>query len=213
MRTTVLTTISDSWKELGDTVLPVMAAYCKKQVYSFEVRTIPSTFEFHKIHAVLDVLASGEDLVFCLDSDILITNHTRMVEEFIDSEHDLFITQDINEINIGSFIVKNTFWARGLLCYVAECSDAENEQNGFKPHMENPEVKILPHPSINSYPYDEYAPTYGLIPGRSPLLGITGRPTHEQGNWEPGDFIAHLPGLPLQRRIEIFTKMKDQIVW
>lgn len=207
----VITTVSHSWQELANLVLPVMQAYCNKNGYGLEIKFIPSTFEFHKIRAILSALEKS-NVVFCLDLDTLITNHQIKFESFLDAEHDFYITQDINEINSGAIIAKNTLFVRGLLNYVL-LSGAENEQNGFKPHMNNPEVKILPHPSINSYPYDEYAPTWGLIPGRVPLFGIGGKPTHEQGNWEPGDFIAHLPGLPLSRRIEIFTKMKEQIVW
>lgn len=208
----VLTTASHSWQELADLVIPVMYSYCKKNGYGFEVKFIPPTFEFHKIKAILSALETS-NVVFCLDLDTLITNHNIKFESFLDADHDFYITQDINEINAGAIIAKNTLFVRGLLNNILMFADAENEQNALKPFMDNPEVKILPHPSINSYPYDEYAPTWGLIPGRSPLLGITGKPTHEQGNWEPGDFIAHLPGLPMQRRLEIFSRMKDQIVW
>jgi hypothetical protein len=199
---------------LAELVVPVMAAYRDKHnYYALRVQTIPSTWEFHKIKTIVAVLEAGADLVFCLDLDTLITNHNVKVEDFIDDKHDFYITQDINEVNAGSIIVKNSDWSRTLLKVILEeAGRFENEQNAIKPFANYDKVKILDHPSINSYPYDEYAPSYGLIPGRIPLLGIKGKPTHEQGNWEPGDFVAHLPGLPMSRRIEIFNRMKDQIV-
>lgn len=213
MLTALITTASLSWRNLANLVVPIQIEYCNKHKYVHIQRTVPSEFEFHKIKAVIEVLDEGTDLVFCLDLDTLITNHNIKIESFLDAKHDFYITQDINEINVGAVIVKNTKWSNRLLEEIFLYGNAENEQNALKPFMSDPKVKILPHPSINSYPYDEYAPTYGLIPGRKPLLGIEGKPTHEQGNWEQGDFIMHLPGLPMERRLEIFRKTKNQIVW
>jgi len=212
MKAAVLTTQSDCWKNLGDVVIPNMQAYCDKQGYGWLIDKIPPAFEFYKINAIIAALQNfGYDLVLCLDLDTLITNHNVKVEDFVDSGHDFYITQDINEINAGAVIVRKSGWSINMLHQVLE-SKAENEQNALKPFMNDPKVKILPHPSINSYPYDEYAPSYGLIPGRTPLLGIEGKPTHEQGNWERGDFIMHLPGLTNARRIEIFNRTKEQII-
>lgn len=212
MKAAVITTQSESWQDLSEIVIPVMRAYCDKQGYEFIVHHIPPAFEFYKINALITTLELLEyDLVLCLDLDILITNHNIRFETFIDPDHDFYITQDINEINVGSVIVKRTDWTRWFLQEILG-SYAENEQNALKPFMGHSKVKILGHPSINSYPYDEYAPNWGLIPDRTPLLDIEDKPTHEQGNWQPGDFIAHLPGLTNARRIEIFNRLKKQII-
>ena len=50
--------------------------------------------------------------------------------------------------------------------------------------------KFLPHPSINSYLYREYGEN---------------RPQTE-GQWFKGDFLLHLPGLPLSRRLAIVAR-------
>ncbi len=210
----VVTTMSDSWAPLAEIVLPNMFAYCSKNGYGTEVRMIPPSFEFHKIEMILSTLEKS-NVVFCLDLDTLITNHNIKFEEFLDAEHDFYITQDINTWNVGSVIIKNTDWARSWMETILKNEEGhENEQTAIMKYMANSrdKIKVLPHPSINSYPYDEYAPTYGLIEGWEPTTGSRGKPTHEQGDWQPGDFIAHLPGLPVSRRIEIFNKMKDQII-
>lgn len=208
---TVLTTQSDSWLDLGDITVPIMSNYARKNNYCLRVVTIPPAFEFHKVAAILGLLKRGDDLILCLDLDILITNHNIKFENFVDNEHDFYITQDINEINVGSVIVKKSKWVEDML-YEVVTSKAENEQNALKPFMTDPKVKILPHPSINSYPYDEYAPNWGLIPGRTPLLGIKGKPTHEQGDWQKGDFIAHVPGLAMEHRLEVLGRLKEHII-
>jgi hypothetical protein len=55
-------------------------------------------------------------------------------------------------------------------------------------------MKILPHPSLNSYPYEHY-PEFKNV-------------THEQGNWEEGDFLLHCPALPYEKRAEILRNAK-----
>ncbi len=212
--TAVITAHSDGWQDLADITVPNMVRYCKKQKYSFEACSIPAACTFWKIQRILKLLELGTDVVFYLDLDALITNHNIQVESFLDEDHDFYITQDINEVNAGTLLVKNSDWSKGYLNYLLESAHFfDNEQNAIDAsYRGHKRVKILEHPSINSYPYDEYAPTYGLIPGRTPLLGIEGKPTHEQGDWRKGDFIMHLPGLPRSRKIEIFNKVKDQII-
>ena len=34
------------------------------------------------------------------------------------------------------------------------------------------------------------------------------KPTHQQGNWEEGDFVMHVPGLELNQRAEILKNTK-----
>src|SRR5438552_2281470 len=108
---TVATTMSESWQELADIVIPNLRTYCKKHSYDLEVWTIPSKFEFEKIKMLIELLKCDIDAVFCLDLDTLITNHNIKVESFLDPDHDFYLTKDINTWNTGSVIVKNTKWA------------------------------------------------------------------------------------------------------
>ncbi len=70
-------------------------------------------------------------------------------------------------------------------------------------------IKILPHPSINSLLYEEYAPTWGIIGNTDTSLP---KPTHEEGDWRRGCFICHLPGMTLERRLEIFAKLQKDVI-
>lgn len=208
--------MSESWGELGNLVIPNMQAYCKKHGYHFDIWVIPPKFEFEKIKMILNLLEDGIDTIFCLDLDTLITNHNIKVESFLDDDHDFYLTKDINTWNTGSIIVRNTEWAQDWLDYILNHQgEIENEQTVIMRDMrvgDLPKVRVLSHPSINSYPYEEYAPTWGLIEGWEPTTGSKEKPTHEQGDWQVGDFVAHLPGLPVARRIEIFNRMKEQII-
>ena len=48
---------------------------------------------------------------------------------------------------------------------------------------------------MNSYLYTEYPDTNGA---------------DEPGHWQPGDFLLHLPGRSLERRVEIFNSPEIQ---
>jgi hypothetical protein len=116
----------------------------------------------------------------------------------------------VNGINAGNFIIKNTEWSKSFLDFIlSKVGSFENDQCVIEAIHNDPEwkdkIKILNHPSVNSYPYDLYSPSWGVIGDR-----IIERPTHEEGDWQPGDFIIHLPGKTLLDRLEI---LKGVEVW
>jgi hypothetical protein len=52
-------------------------------------------------------------------------------------------------------------------------------------------VKIIPQKGMNSY-----------------LHKVYGRPEEWPGNWEPGDWILHLPGMTVELRIQILGEIE-----
>lgn len=210
----LLTAYYDNYKPLANIVVPNLQGYCQKQGYglydyvlpqegihySFKrVEMLRKLFDYHKI-----------DVIFCTDIDILITNYNIKIESFLSDQHDFFITKDVNGINAGNFIIKNTEWSRSFLDFILSKKDSfDNDQNvieAFKDEAEwKPKIKILSHPTINSYPYDYYAPSWGVIGDR-----VIERPTEKEGDWKEGNFLMHLPGMNLEKRLEI---LKDVEVW
>jgi hypothetical protein len=213
LRTAILTVYTDNYMPLADVVIPVLQQYCVKNDYDLYTYNITGTevyYGYKKIEKLVSLLESNEvDLILCIDLDVLITNHSIKIESFIDNNHDFYITEDVNGLNAGSFIVRNTFWSIIFLKLIlGQQAEFECEQNAIE-HLIKPQhpIKILSHPSINSYIYDEYGPTFGIISDRK-----IEKPTHEEGNWEKGDFILHLPGIPIERRIEIFESLEKEII-
>lgn len=197
-----------NYQLLADIVVPNMMRYTEKNKYQAIVYTIPITsmqYGFEKLRLVKQEFERGEvDLFLCTDLDVLITNHNVRIESFTDNEHDFYLTRDINGINTGTFIIKNSEWSRKWIDFLLENQhDFDNEQNAIDYFRNQDEwkekIKILSHPSINSYPYGLYAPTWGVIGDKK-----IERPVHVEGDWEKGDFIMHLPGKTLQDRIRIF---------
>ena len=210
MKTRLITMYSPEWQDLANVVMPNLFKYCDRHDYGLTVKVIPAAYDFRKIKLILAALYAGEDLVLYMDADTYITNHNVKVEGFVDDDHDFYIAQDINEVNAGVLLVKNTDWSKWFLRFILSMADSySNEQNVIEAGKDHSKIKILPHPSINSYMYDEYAPTWGLIPGWKPTTGSSDKPTHEQGDWRKGDFLLHMPGLPNKRRIDIIHLLKN----
>jgi hypothetical protein len=188
---------------MADIVLPNLQAYCKRHGYEYRFVCFPepceSDFGFRKLTGILDLFNEGFDVVVSFDLDLLITNHNYKIEQFLTDEHDFFICKDYNGINAGSFIVRNSGWLVGFLDWLLRCRGIDKihcEQDAIAYYMRlfpnDEKIKILPHPSINSYLYENYPD----IPQQ----------THERGQWQPTDFILHLPGLGMETRLDIMKK-------
>jgi hypothetical protein len=203
MKICILILYTRSWKPIADIVLPNLWEYCKKHGYDWDIMRFddpyPSDFGFNKlIHSKR--LLSTYDFVWSLDLDTLITNHDKKVEDFIDNKHDFFITKDVNGINAGSFIVRKSEYSLFLLEWLLALKGEEGmhcEQdaiNFYYKVYENKKIKILPHPSINSYMYELY-----------PEHNIT---EEKDGQWKEGSFVLHLPGIGMKTREHILKETK-----
>lgn len=213
MKVVLHTHYTKKWQELADIVIPNTQKYCTKNGYDFLVEKYnDGNVDFVKTKTALQLL-KDYDVVFCLEADMLITNHSVRIESFIDNKHSFFICNDVNGINGGSFIAVKGKYAEVFL------ENTNNPIYGFKTEqnywevnaIDHPDVKILTHPSINSIPYQYYAPSYGKIGFKEG--GIVIMPTHEEGCWQVGDFVSHLPGMTLEKRIELFNKIKEDIIY
>ncbi len=203
--------------ELAQICIPSLERYCEKHKYDSFIKC---TSENKKgWYGFINTRLGGElleqyDLVLMMEGDFLITNHNIPITDFIDDEHDFFICKDVNGVNGGSWIVKNTFEGKEWLDYV----------NSFEPFFEHEQtvfendcnlydsIKILPHPSINSVPYSPYyKPSYGKIGYKEGE--VIEPPTEQEGQWTPNNLTMHLPGMTLERRKEIFKNHFKDIIY
>lgn len=203
MKVLIVTEWCDRYKEVADVSLPNMLEYCGR--YHYDYREIKLTNEegFHyKKHEFFKAMFDNDsyDLIFYKDIDSVITNMTIPIESFVDDEHSLFICHDdIMGINGGSLIIKNNDDGWLVNEFILRNRHRfNNEQEVMEYHKEGLQkrgfMKILPHPSINSYPYDAY-------PELKPA-------TEAEGNWVEGNFLLHCPALPYEKRAEILRKAK-----
>lgn len=194
---------SPSHQALADLMLPNMREYTDRHGYHSSIFEISNDSYEYKKHNGFEYLFKDlyeGDIIWYRDVDSIITDLSKPITDFIDNEHDLFITEDIHELNGGSVIIRNSAWGRWFNGMVLSNKDKyANEQNVYNANRDmvtiSGSMKILPHPSINSYDYSIY-PEYPNIRSR------------EQGHWHEGDFVLHTPGAPMEVRLNTLKNAK-----
>lgn len=203
------TEYGSNYSGIAAITVPIMKMYCERHGYQFRELILEGTgneYAYKKIEFFNELFEDENvDAIFYLDADALPTNHTIKIQKFIDDEHDLFITEHLMELNGGSLIIKNTKLGRLMNSSIlALKKKLENEQNAVQylrdTTLFRERMKILPHPSINSFNYELY-PECPDIRKR------------EQGHWHKKDFIFHAPGLSISKREEVLNNIKEHIVY
>lgn len=200
---------TQSWQDVAVITIPVIQKYCELHNYNSIIRTYQNDFSgFEKLIRIKEAFQNDKyNAIWSLDCDTLITNSSIKIEKYIFDDKDFFITKDYNGINGGSFIIKNSEYGNWFL---DECLKLQGEpkiyceQDAFtemikRLNMFADKIAILGHPSINSYLYENYPE----IPTQ----------THEQGQWQRGDFLLHLPGIGMDKRLEILKDKKQHIIY
>jgi hypothetical protein len=176
--------------------------YCRKHGYGCaiykDVLDANRPASWSKILALKEVFAAGKcDWCFWIDADAIITNSEIRLETIIDEEYDLIVSQDINGINFGVFLIKNTPGARQFL-------DAVYAQTQ---HIHNP---IVENAAVREVIAKELAPMCAVKVEsqrrfNSCLYGLYYYPPYPEGDFQRGDFVLHLPAASGEVRNALFT--------
>ena len=122
----------------------------------------------------------------------------KKITDFIDATYNFYITRDFNELNGGSVIIKNTVGGEAFNEFILRNRKRfENEQNVYNYYEDylSPVMKVVDHPSFNSYDYSLYPECKNIR-------------SRELGHHHEGDFVLHTPGLPMEKRIEVLKQAK-----
>lgn len=173
----------------------------------------------------------GFDKLYCLDSlfktnkyewilwtdaDAMITNFSIKLEDLIDNNFHFIVATDFNGINTGVFLIRYSDQGRKFLDYLIEFSRKHpdvrmQEQQFIKEAYEKTDfkqiIKIVPQKTMNSYMYDLYQSRYSSTPNCRNRVDSLGN----NGDWQVGDFIVHLPDISQKTRIDIAKQMLDLI--
>lgn len=192
--------------------------YCKR--HGYEAIQKNSGFKldhlgFEKIQFISDLFEERPDLdwVHWSGTDVLVTNFNQRLENIIDATYHMIVCFDGNGMNVDSFLIKNSRVGRGLMKLILDVRPKYMnhywyEQQAlidyfFQAPLARDIIKPLPQRVMNSYIYDLYPEWQNR-----PHTDHTGN----DGDWQPGDFMLHLPGIALDRRIEIMTEFLDKVV-
>jgi len=185
--------------------------YAERHGYSAEVkvwnsRGIPPGWEkMLHIKELFEDPTKKIDWAWVTGCDSLITNFDKPITDIIDNNYHFIISQDINEMNADSFLIRNSPEGNEYLNAILEKSgDAlfmnhppighgRFEQGAMVDTYEEWKhlIKIVPQRTFNSY-------DYSYLPWQPPQLDKTGN----NGNWMQGDLLIHFPAMTLSRRIK-----------
>jgi galactosyl transferase GMA12/MNN10 family len=185
--------------------------YAEKHGYLALAKTnnfSPEQVHFDKFVHILDVMQANPDVdwVWWLDNDAMITNFDIKVEDLVDNDYHVIMPTDIAALNTGSFIVRNSLQAREWLNFLlSKKLEYKNDTKWFEqqavidfyPKFQDL-FKLIPQQWLNSYDYRMYN-----VAGID-LLG-------QDGQWAPGDFVIHWPGLPNDARVKLAEYYQQQI--
>jgi hypothetical protein len=229
MNIAMITCHDENYHELASVTVPVKEAYCQKWGYEFVCRTSDFLYNntyngnpsdlligFEKLKMVLDVFEERPylDWIHWSGTDVLITNYNVRLENIVDDDYHIVVCFDGNGMNVDSMLIKNSKVGRGLMRWILDNVETYRhhwwyEQQAmidfyFQDPLGKDIIKALPQRVMNSYIYDLY-PEWKT----KPHIDHTGH----DGDWQEGDFMLQLPGLPTQQRIDVMKEiMKKAIV-
>jgi len=204
LRIIVLIHYTENWQLLADITVPILFKYANKHDYEVWVKRVPPYEKYTGIEklSMIDTYLQDGDIGLIMDADTCITNFKIKIESFLEEGKDLYLSEGLN---MGIFIIRYSSWSKAfihMLIKSIESGQSNCEQDAvelFMKHHKDDKIKVCSHPCFNSY----LSELYPDIP--QPV-------TAEQGQWEQGQFICHLPALSMETRIAKMKELKERIV-
>jgi hypothetical protein len=216
MKFAVCSMYDSAYAELGNITIDKNAKeYCYKHGYDLIVRKDNFVFPKHevgyeKIHLILEVLNTNKyDWIYWRGADTMITNFDIELRDLVSPYEFFIIGSDVHNLNADSFFIRN---CQTSINFFTEIFNDRNkyvdEQQAFHMLHQKYNFKVIPQKFINSYDYTLYTSLEpfnknGYQPECESGLDIFG----QLGQWTPGDFLIHWPGITLDKRIELARKL------
>jgi galactosyl transferase GMA12/MNN10 family len=190
--------------------------YCDRWGYKLYAKTDGFSegkhIYFDKMRHILEVMHDADlEWIWWLDGDAMITNWTIPLETYCDPEYHFVISVDRYNLNNGSFFIRNSQQGRNYIEHILslESQYLDHIWPDQQPMIDLIEqyqtiTKIHSQRDFNSYDYDFYHRDHGNTHDWD-LFG-------NNGNWQPGDFVMHYPGVTMQNKIVLAGQLMDKIV-
>lgn len=190
--------------------------YCAKHGYAlhWESWTQEMFPGWERLPVLIYLLKCGHyDWVFWLGTDCLITNYRIKLEYLCDASYGMVIATDCTQIQADSFLIQRG--NRGLrfiqeVWKIGKPVDPFEEQGVMdmlsKRAEYKPYIKLLPQRALNSYHYEWIGNGTG---------GMSRQTKDQMGNygqWQPGDFVFHIPGQPHWDKMKALRAMQNEVM-
>ena len=209
MKVLIATAHDAGYRSLADITLPTVQRYAEKHGYElfYDGERVEEEKDACKAAIFFRAYDSGkfgpDDLFMWIDTDAIIANPDIRVEDiwakYADPETHFLWSFNWDGPNSGVYLARISAQARNFInVYMIEQlamgwgdQNAMNQKSLYRPFRDW--VKCIPGKVMNAAPYEEY--------------GLQNEPNkNELNNYEPGDWIVHLPGMEASRRAMLLSK-------
>lgn len=216
MKFAVVTFINPDYQVISAVTDPNKMEYCRIHGHDYICNVSKSSrssifFDRHRWH--LELMDSGKyDWLYCIDADAIFTNMNLKLEDLVTPQDHIVAPLDAIMIQAGGFLINNSIESKLFLKMVIL-----SQRNPPDPHQSDqiemerlyPNfrhiIRLIPQRKLGSYNYGYYQNLGGnYIPG----LDRNGN----DGKWQKGDFVFHVPGMPIEMKVGILTEMLKHVV-
>lgn len=214
MKVCVATLCSADCSQISAVTEPNKAAYCERHGYELLIKREGFTgdsdhghhrFAFERFKFFIECLVDHDAVLGC-GADVIITNPAITLESLMEGRKPFIIAKDAIGFQTDVMLMRKEPYVIALLSTIVECQ----EQYWGSPYLDqtamaeigpmfNRTVQVVPQRLINAYDYRTLTEWYRVHENYRLAKDCDGN----DGQWHPGDFIFHCPGLSHDRKIEV----------
>ena len=192
----IVTAYDSNFEQIIQLNQPILSQYCKLHEYELvehKIVNFPKPASWFKISALLLEMESLCTHIMWIDADTLILNQSFKIETLLKEDKQLYISKDINGINCGVMIFKNTDFIKKLLHKIDSMCDKYLNHIWWE---QAALMELLEQNYMSISDYLEYVPQQIMNAYDRKLLH-----TFEDGYVSNDTFILHLPSINNKQRI------------
>jgi len=209
-------------KELAEITVPNKANYCVRHGYDFLIKPLGGTgcneiemYGFRRrMPLVIELLkANIYDWIWVVGVDVLVTNLAIKLESIVDDNYGMVVGTEPLGVGMDSYLIRKQkegleFLER-VVSFMEKPIGAFHEQSTIDTLCrQEPEfskvVKRVPQRTLNSF---QYAKTNLNVYGYISAGFVTGTDClGNSGEWQPGDFVLHVPGIRDDQKLAILKE-------
>lgn len=211
MKICVATYATGAYAPVCDVTDRNKAEYCARRGYGFERNHVDADGQsafFDRYAWYLSILDPW-DWIYCLDADAIFTNFNKKLEDIIRTHDTIIFPLDAVMVQAGGFLARNCektreFFGEIISKKAEPWKSDQIEIERLIPKYRNL-IRFIPQRELGSYRYEHYRNLGGNYVKQVDRDG-------NDGQWQPGDFVLHAPGMPLASKIELLRWGEAQVV-